>query len=222
VEIPDKTELGGGRGAPPAGGSRGGGDDSGGRGQPGALPEARTRASHLIGIYLALASITMFFMALASALLVRRGTGTDWQQLALPRMVWFNTALLIASSLTLEVARRSLEGFSVRAFRAWWGVTTILGTAFLAGQIVAWRQMADAGVFLATSPSSSFFYLLTGAHGLHLLGGVLALLYVALRPWPDDPEGLVRRSLAAQVSGVYWHFMDGLWVFLLVLMTFGR
>jgi cytochrome c oxidase subunit 3 len=101
-------------------------------------------------------------------------------------------------------------------FRHWWGVTAILGLFFLAGQLVAWRQLVVSGVYLATNPSSSFFYVFTGAHGLHLLGGIIGLLAVAFRP-------LLRlaRSTAVDVVSMYWHFMDGLWLFLFVFLLVG-
>ena len=84
-------------------------------------------------------------------------------------------------------------------------------------QVIAWRQLAAAGVFLATNPASSFFYVFTAAHGLHLIGGVLALLYVAFRPTHRLTKGT-----ATEVVSMYWHFMDGLWVFLFLLLLLGR
>jgi cytochrome c oxidase subunit 3 len=180
---------------------------------------ARTRRVYTTGIYLCLATITMFFMALASAFMVRKGLGGDWQNLALPQILWVNTAILIASSVTLEVARHRLAGGSVQEFRNWWAITTALGTLFLGGQFVAWAQLAEQGIFLATNPSSSFFYLLTAAHGAHLLLGVGILAVVMLRRWQGTRAS---QELAAEIAGIFWHFLDGLWVFLIVLLQFGR
>jgi cytochrome c oxidase subunit 3 len=204
------------------GGSGGGagdgrGDDGSGRGG-GAAPAVPLHA-YYTAIWLALAAIIMFFMALVSALIVRKGIGGDWRQIALPKVLWLNTLVLVASSLTLERARRAFAGDDAAQFRLWWSATTALGLAFLAGQYAAWRQLAAAGVYVATNPSSSFFYLLTAAHAAHLLGGITALLYVLVRGW----EHLRRRSgIAAEVTGVYWHFMDGLWIFLLLVLQMGR
>jgi cytochrome c oxidase subunit 3 len=204
---------GGGSGGGPAGR---GGDDGSGRG--GAAPAVPLRA-YYTAIWLALAAIIMFFMALVSALIVRKGIGGDWRQIALPRILWLNTLVLVASSFTLERARRAFSRDDAAQFRLWWSATTALGLAFLAGQYAAWRQLAAAGVYVATNPSSSFFYLLTAAHAAHLLGGITALLYVLIRGW----EHLRRRSgIAAEVTGVYWHFMDGLWIFLLLVLQMGR
>jgi cytochrome c oxidase subunit 3 len=204
------------------GGSGGGagdgrGDDGSGRGGSG--PSERPLHIYYTGVWLALAAIIMFFMALVSALIVRKGIGGDWRQIALPKVLWLNTLVLVASSLTLERARRAFAGDDAAQFRLWWSATTALGLAFLAGQYAAWRQLAAAGVYVSTNPSSSFFYLLTAAHAAHLLGGITALLYVLVRGWAH----LRRRSgIAAEVTGVYWHFMDGLWIFLLLVLQMGR
>jgi cytochrome c oxidase subunit 3 len=197
---------------PPAGGD----DDDGGS------PESRRpvpRRAYFTALQLGLAAIVMFFMALASSYIVRKGLGTDWQRAPLPPVLWFNTAILLASSVTIMVARKKLEGGEREAFRSWWWVTTGLGLLFLAGQIIAWRQLAAAGMLLSTNPSSSFFYLLTAAHGAHLAGGILALLYVAFRPWS---RSRISQETAAELTSIYWHFMDGLWIFLFALLTLGR
>lgn len=190
------------------------------RGRGDKRPPRVPQHAYLTGLVLALAGILMFFLALISAFVVRKGLGGDWAATAMPSILWLNTAVLMISSLTLERARRGLRAADVPAFRAWWGFTTALGVAFLAGQIVAWRQLAEAGVFLASNPSSSFFYLLTGAHGLHLLGGVLALAVVGLRG--DPPEARLTRATAAGVAGLYWHFMGLLWVGLFLLLLLGQ
>jgi cytochrome c oxidase subunit 3 len=161
----------------------------------------------------------MFFMALASSYIVRKGLGTDWQHTPLPPVLWFNTAILLTSSVTIVVARRKLECGEHGAFQTWWWVTTGLGVLFLGGQIIAWRELAAAGMLLATNPSSSFFYLLTAAHGAHLGGGILALFYVAFRPWS---RSRISQGTAAELTSIYWHFMDGLWIFLFALLTLGR
>ncbi len=104
-------------------------------------------------------------------------------------------------------------------FKRWWMVTTALGILFVAGQWVAWRNLAAQGVFLITNPSSSFFYVLTALHALHLMGGIIFLLVVALRGWQ---RSRITRSTAAGLAAIYWHFMDGLWLFLLALLYLGR
>lgn len=196
----------------PAGGDDDG-DDSGG-GSHG-IP----RRAYFTVIQLGLAGIVMFFMALTSSFLVRKGLGNDWVGFNFPRVLWLNTLILLASSFTIQMARRQLHGDERAAFKCWWNVTTGLGILFLAGQFMAWRQLASQGVFLVTNPSSSFFYLLTAAHGLHLFGGILALLYVSHRNWQ---RARISQVTATDVASIYWHCMDGLWIFLFALLYLGR
>jgi len=202
----------GGGGGVPAGGDDDGGD--GGSGLP-AIP----RRAYFTAMQVGLAGIVMFFMALTSSFLVRKGLGTDWVAIALPPVLWFNSLVLLASSATIQAAGRRLEAGDARSFRYWWGMTIALGLLFLSGQVVAWRQLAAQGVYLSSNPDSSFFYLLTAAHGLHLAGGILALLYVAFRRWQ---RSRITQATAASLAGIYWHFMDGLWLFLLALLYLGR
>ena len=209
IEIIDAGH-GGGTGTPA------GGDDDGGSSGP--LRPVPRRA-YFTALQLGLAAIVMFFMALASSYIVRKGLSNDWQRTPMPSVVWFNTVVLLASSLTIVLARKKIASGERDAFRSWWWVTTGLGLLFLAGQIIAWRQLAAAGMLLATNPSSSFFYLLTAAHGAHLAGGIFALFYVMFRPWK---RSRISQATAAELTSIYWHFMDGLWVFLLLLLTLGR
>ena len=210
-------DIGGGGGGPtpPAGGG-GDGDDGKKRRRPGGPPSPNR---YYTGIALGIVSILMFFMALASAFLVRRGTSGDWIPVHLPTVLWLNTLALIASSFTLERARRLLSRLNLSGFRKLWTVTTGLGVLFLIGQLVAWRQLVAQGVFMASNPGSSFFYIFTAAHGLHLLGGVGALLYVLVRKFENTRMAL---PTAAEIASYYWHFMDGLWVFLLALLYLGK
>jgi len=210
--IEKKASDGGGGNLPPAGGD-GGGDD-------GKRPR-RWKPSpkrYYTGMALGIVSILMLFMALASAFLVRRGSG-DWIPVHIPTLMWINTVVLLASSATLELARHRLAKGRLSSYRNLWLVTTALGVGFLVGQIVAWRQLVAAGIYLASNPASSFFYIFTGAHALHLFGGVAALIYVARR---NFDQAQVTRSVAAEVTSYYWHFMDALWLFLLALLYLGK
>jgi len=102
----------------------------------------------------------------------------------------------------------------------WLGITFILGAGFLVGQLLAWGQMRHSGIFVSTNPSSSFFYVLTGTHGLHLLGGVLALAYAGVTSLLRKP--LATRFLVVDITALYWHFMDFLWVYIFALLHFAR
>ncbi len=194
-----------------------GGDDDG-ENSGGGSSDLPQRAYFTL-IQLALAGIVMFFMALTSSFLVRKGLANDWVTFNFPRILWLNTLILLGSSVTIQMARRNLHEDQRAAFQRWWSVTTSLGVLFLAGQFIAWRQLASQGVFLITNPSSSFFYVLTAAHGLHLFGGILALLYVSHRNWQ---RARISQVTATDVASIYWHCMDGLWVFLFALLYLGR
>jgi cytochrome c oxidase subunit 3 len=203
----------GGGNQPPAGGDGGGGDDKRRRPRP---PSPRR---YYTGMALGIVSILMLFMALASAFLVERTTSERWVPVHLPAILWANTIILLASGATIERARKRLAQADVSGFRMMWFVTTVLGLAFLAGQLVAWRQLVAQGIYVATNQGSSFFYIFTAVHGMHLLGGICALIYVYRRNFESAKISL---SLAAEVSSYYWHFMDGLWLFLLALLYLGK
>jgi len=198
-----------------------------------------------IGMFFALTAVVMLFVSFTSAYIVRQGVGTwsdasaryvtDWQPISLPPILWINTIILLASSFTLGMARRTLsrklQAAPSRATSVppqpalivdqqrsipWLAITLVLGAGFLIGQLLAWEQLRHSGIFVSTNPSSSFFYVLTGTHGLHLLGGVLALAYAGI-------TSLLRKSLATRflvvdVTALYWHFMDFLWIYIFALL----
>jgi len=173
-------------------------------------------------VWIGIGAITMSFAAYTSALIIRQSAAPDWQHFKLPPILYLNTLLLLASSGTLERARRLILKESrwrtPRASRGAAGLflTLVLGLLFIAGQVYAWRDLAAQGLFLSTNPSSSFFYVFTALHALHLLGGVAALGYLlgrfhASTAWP--PMG------ALDATSLYWHFMDVLWLYLLMLLA---
>ena len=172
----------------------------------------------------------MAFAALTSAMMVRYGAAPDWHGFTVPPILYFNTFVLILSSGSMLLAHRRLEAaweaaadappgsVSMAPGLTWLGVTLALGLLFVAGQLVAWRSLAAQGLFLSTHPSSSFFYVFTAIHAIHVIGGLGALGYLIYRvrsagPYDDPPSG------AAGAASLYWHFMDVLWLYLLVLLT---
>jgi cytochrome c oxidase subunit III len=169
------------------------------------------------GIWVVLASIGMTFAALTSAMIVRKGGAPDWHHLSIPSILYFNTIVLLASSVTLEISRRRATAFmtgrSIESPAKWLHLTLDLGLVFVAGQYLAWRELRGQGLYLATNPSSSFFYVFTAGHALHLIGGLGGLLRVIHKL----NNGTLRRSTLDATSR-YWHFMDVLWVYLLFLL----
>jgi cytochrome c oxidase subunit III len=215
IELIIEDIGGGGGGKPPAGGDDGDGDGddkSRGKGAP-------SSKRYSTAITIALVSILMFFMALASAFIVLRRGSDAWVTVHSPPILWVNTLILLASSFTLEAARRRLSDSNAAGFRKFWLLTTGLGILFVTGQFVAWRQLVTQGVFLASNQASSFFYIFTGAHAVHVLGGVSALFYVSFRKLDKTKISL---PAVAEITSYYWHFMDGLWVFLLALLYLGK
>lgn len=173
------------------------------------------------GIWVGLAAITMSFAAFTSALIVRQSTANDWRHLTIPSIVFVNTLVLLASSATLEVARRRVAQFArgqsgERATALFWlSLTLVLGLVFVAGQYVAWRQLRAEGLYLASNPNSSFFYVLTAIHAVHVLGGLAGLtrvIYILRQPVLS-----LRRSTLDSTS-YYWHFMGILWLYVLLVM----
>ncbi len=197
---------------PPPPPIEGGWDGDGGGGFEG---RGAFRRASFTGLYVLLAASTMLFAAFTSAMVVRRGLSDDWASMPKPPILLVNTAILLASSGALALARRALKSHGRGKFNGWWTAGTALGLLFLCGQAVAWSQLNAAGVFISTNPSSSFFYVLTVAHACHLLGGVTALFYV-------DVQALRLRLGPAKrtvidISAIFWHFLDGLWLYLMVL-----
>jgi cytochrome c oxidase subunit 3 len=235
VAIDDPRTITGGNGAmPPDWGSDGGNFDS-------SFFDTRLRRARL-GLVVGLTGIAMIFISFTSAYIVRQGLPTldprsnvllhDWFPVPLPRLLLINTVVLLISSVTMELARRqaarkvalaqltSVPGVAVEAKEgiSWLALTVVLGFSFLTGQWMAWRELAASGFYVASSPSSSFVYLLTGMHGVHLLGGVVALLIAGF-------ASVLRRTADSQfvlvdVTGWYWHFMAVLWVYILCLLEF--
>ena len=203
-----------------------GGEDGSGNWKP--LPLRRYRT----GIWFALVPITMMFAAFGSAYIVRQGLGDDWQATGLPPMIWWNSALLFASSLTMEMARRKarilpLPGSEaaaritpftrVPAVRRWLLGTLLLGGLFVAGQVLLWSSLAERGIYMASNPSSSFFYVLTVAHALHVCFGIAGLGSATAATWKRLTPG---GRTGVGVAAVYWHFMGGLWIYLVALLVF--
>jgi cytochrome c oxidase subunit III len=174
------------------------------------------------GIWVGLAAIAMSFAALTSALYVREGSGySDWTHIGLPPILFFNTLALVLSSITLERARHSVATFmrgqeSARSVpMLWLDATMLLGLVFVVGQYFAWLKLRSEGLYLPTNPNSSFFYVLTGVHVVHVLGGLGGLSRVILK-FRSATNPLRRSTLDA--TSYYWHFMGLLWIYLLFIL----
>jgi cytochrome c oxidase subunit 3 len=186
------------------------------------------------GMWVVVAAISMSFAAFTSSMIVRQGASADWLDFQLPRVLYANTLILLGSSLTLELTRRRIiaaiaipatlrhSSADARTLLSngiyWLYVTGALGLIFILGQFLAWRNLVAQGLYLATNPSSSFFYVFTALHGVHLLGGIAGLAYLLRKLTRSKTDSAMHvRSFGA--FSIYWHFMDILWVYLLLLLA---
>jgi cytochrome c oxidase subunit 3 len=136
----------------------------------------------------------------------------------MPRVLWASTALLFFSSLTFESSRSSLRRGRISVYSRWLAITGLFALAFMALQLIAWRQLAAQGIYLASNPHSSFFYVLTAVHGFHLLVGLLALCFLLIRNVRKGAADTGKQMALTDGVVVYWHFMDALWIYLFVLL----
>jgi cytochrome c oxidase subunit 3 len=231
----------GGRGPhvlPPTGGHGGGDDGSDGRPHRRTGPRERLNRCRM-GLLLAVGSIFMLFLVLSVAFILRQAGGRmdatgklihDWKPLTIPAILWLNTAVLLVSSVTIEIARRQnfneawvMEewlglGRPTRAASLPWLVTTILlGIGFLIGQQKAWQQLMSQGTFVSGNPSSTFFFMLTGGHAIHLMVGIIALLWAGVSAFSARP--LESRQIATDITAWYWHSMGVLWLCLFGVLS---
>jgi cytochrome c oxidase subunit 3 len=174
-----------------------------------------------MGIWIALVPVLVLFLALASALVLRQDYRVGWRTVALPHILWLNTIILLASSLVLERGRRALrDRASLIAAQRWLLTALALGLLFMAGQVIAWQQLYSQGVAARTSPLGVFFFLLTGAHAVHLLGGLIGLGLATLLPARGFRQ--LTRGMAVRIAAIYWHFLSILWCGLLLLLVLSR
>ena len=227
---------------PPEPPARGGGGGDGN----GDIPDygARLRRARL-GIICAIATVCMVFISLTSAYVFRRGLPTfdgssnsyvrDWGYVNLPlQLLVINTVLLLASSVTMEFARRAairqaalapvkaIPGIRLDDEKSfpWLWCTVLLGFCFLVGQWMAWRELHQRNFYLDTNPSSSFVFVLTIAHAVHLVGGMIALLWAASSSLLH--KTVESRRISVDVTAWYWHFMAVLWIYIFALLGFAR
>jgi cytochrome c oxidase subunit 3 len=200
-------------------GTGGGPDDPGhGRRTSELDPDRRTTAlsaSRML-LWLAIIWIGALFATLTLVLNFRWVHSKDWVSIPLPPVLYVMTAILLLSSLAIELARSSLRARKSSHCIRWIFVTVSMGLVFLFGQVIAWRELAFEGMHFASNPGSFFFYLITGAHALHLLGGITALVSVGF--FVNQLKPGTQQQTALGTVALYWHFMDGLWLSLFVVL----
>jgi cytochrome c oxidase subunit III len=196
------------------GGDDGGDQDGGERYVPGAA---------MLGMRFLLASVTSLFLTIGVVYHARAQSHVHWQHIQVPPLLWLSTALILASSWTLELARGAFERKNSLRYAHWLEVTVGAGLAFLASQVFALRELAAQGIYLRHNPHSSLFYVVTGVHGIHLLGGMAALTYLLIKA-SVRPEVVLfdfrRQRSRGAVAALFWHFLAGVWLCLFVGLLF--
>ena len=177
---------------------------------------AMTLPAAKLGLGVFLAVVGALFTLVISAYSMRQNLA-DWRALPVPKLLWFNTGVLVLSSLALQWAylaarRNDLEGIVIGLFGG--GVSAVI---FLVGQLLAWQQLIVAGYFVASNPANSFFYLITAVHGLHLMGGLVALGRTTSKVWRGAK--VIEVQLSVELCAIYWHFLLLVWLVLLGLLT---
>lgn len=167
-----------------------------------------------LGVFLAVAG--SLFALLISAYTMRTGMA-DWRSLPVPRLLWLNTGVLVISSVALHWAYMAVRRDDLENVIAGLLVGGASAVTFLIGQLLVWQQLDVSGYFLASNPANAFFYLITAVHGLHLIGGLVALGRTIAKVWRG--VGLMRLRLSVELCAIYWHFLLLVWLVLLGLLT---
>ncbi len=187
--------------------------------------ESNPNEKFRVGMWFLLLVVLMTFGGLIGAYIVISTKGEmEWKPFDLPLQVWVSTVLIFASSVTYQISKNALSAENQTKAKNWLLATTILGGMFISSQILAWFDLVQRGVYMASNPYAGFFYILTAVHALHVFGGILVLGYILLRTWNQtfSREELDKRQAISNSVGLYWHFMDGLWIVLFVLLGFWK
>jgi cytochrome c oxidase subunit 3 len=187
-------------------------------------PYRRSVHPHRFMMWLSMASMVMLFTGFTSAYIVKHADTNVWNNVELPSLFWVSTTAILASSVALALGVRAFKRRALSAYRGFLALATILGGGFIAFQVLAWRELLDRGLPVGTEVAADFLYVISGAHFLHVAGGLVALAVVALRAWTRyrEPEDLLLTSLdhdrvpAVELVATYWHFVDLLWIYLFV------
>lgn len=166
-------------------------------------------------LWLFIITVVMLFAALTSAYIVRQGDG-EWLEFNLPSILYVNSAIILLSSITMHWAYRSAKKDNLEAVKIALSITTFLGVAFLIGQFISWSELVDIEVFFVGNPSGSFLYIFTGLHGLHLVSGVIFLIIVLYSTFKYKVHS--KNMVQMEMCATYWHFLDGLWIYLFLFL----
>jgi cytochrome c oxidase subunit III len=174
---------------------------------------------HKFTLWIGLASIVMMFTGLTSAYIVKRNMA-NWITFDLPLIFWYSTAVIILSSITVMVSRNYFRQREMIQYRLWLAITLTLGVVFVIMQIIGFNQLWHNGITLTKNVSFSFLYIIVGLHALHVIGGIVALIVLLVKAY-----SLKRKNYSPvpiELMNIYWHFVDFLWIYLIVFLTMIR
>ena len=184
------------------------------------MKEERNRIHpHKFTLWIGLAGIVMMFAGLTSAYIVKRNLA-NWISFDLPKIFWYSTAIIICSSLTVILSRNSFRQREMKQYRLWLAVTLVLGIAFVGMQYIGFSQLWHNGITLTRNVSFSFLYVIVGLHALHVIAGVIALIIILVKAFSIKRKNY--SSVPMDMMNTYWHFVDFLWVYLLVFLEMIR
>ena len=170
-------------------------------------------------LWMFMVSIIMIFASLTSALIVRQAEG-NWLVFDLPNILWYSTAILLFSSVTAQLAFRAAKHDNIAATKAFLSFSVVLGIGFLISQVYTWGVLVDNSVYFVGNPAGSFLYVIMGVHGFHLISGLVYLLIILAQTYQYKVHSKKLLHLGLSVS--YWHFLDGLWIYLFVFLLLNQ
>ena len=170
-------------------------------------------------VWLFIVTIIMFFAAFTSAYLVRRAEG-NWTEFEIPPIFYYSTAVLLLSSVFMHLGYKAAKKDNFNSLKLYISITFVAGMIFLVMQYMGWTILQKEGVFLKGNPAESFYYILTGLHGFHLVTGLVVLFFSFLEAFKMNIHA--KNPIRIEVCATYWHFLDILWVYLLLFLVFFR
>ena len=181
------------------------------------MNEQKTRLHPLkYAMWIALGSIVMMFAGLSSAYIVKRNQA-NWLTFDIPLIFWYSTAVIILSSIAIMLSRKAFLNRKMKQYKSWLGVTTLLGAVFVFMQYMGFVQLWNSGITITRNVSFSFLYVIVSLHALHVIGGVIALLIIFLKSFKIKTK--IYSSLTIDLMNTYWHFVDFLWIYLLIFLV---
>ncbi len=211
---------------PPGGGSGGnnGGGGDGPRPDPIRAGESNPDKAKVVTWFLLLVVLMTFGGLIGAYVVLATNRAAEWDPFALPIPVWVSTVLIGISSLTYHAAKKAVDREKWERSRKWFIATTAIAVAFIVSQMIAWAELYSRGLYMSGNPFAGLFYILTGIHAVHVLGGMIALGVILLRAWLDTENAreIIYRQRLARSVGWYWHFMGVLWLVLFLMLGFWR